>query len=192
MKSISRILQDSYVENLISHYRKVWGSNYHLLKFDKGPIEKFPDKFQIIEFSPQGSKNYWIYATVGMSFYFPKQPIELHIFSPTKERGLLEILYSVVHFHWYERQLNLLHIVNFGKGWIKSSACSYGLIQLPYIDGPAVEIFNFEPYEVHCYWLLPITENERDFKKKYGFDSLVEIFEKKQINYIDPNRNSLV
>ncbi|MGJ4748387.1 suppressor of fused domain protein [Leptospira sp. SA-E8] len=192
MKIFDRISRDPYVKSLISHYSKVWGSKYNLLKFDKGPVKELPENFRIVEFSPQGSRNYWVYATIGMLFSFTENPIELHIFSPIKERGLLEILYSIAHYHQYEKQLGLFYTINFGRGWIESSNCSYGLIQLPYVDGPAIEIFNFESHEIHCYWLLPITENEREFKKKNGFDSLAEVFEKKQLNYIDPNRNSLV
>jgi hypothetical protein len=46
--------------------------------------------------------------------------------------------------------------------------------------------------EIHCYWLIPITEKERDYKIENGYQALEQLFEEKQIDYLDPDRKSLV
>ncbi|WP_345229760.1 suppressor of fused domain protein [Olivibacter ginsenosidimutans] len=46
--------------------------------------------------------------------------------------------------------------------------------------------------KVYFYWLIPIMEEEVDFKKKYGIERLEEIFEANRFDYIDPFRKSVV
>ncbi|EKJ86463.1 suppressor of fused domain protein, partial [Leptospira meyeri serovar Hardjo str. Went 5] len=41
-------------------------------------------------------------------------------------------------------------------------------------------------------WLIPITEAERNYKIDYGIEMLEEIFEEKQLNYLDFTRKSLI
>ena len=54
------------------------------------------------------------------------------------------------------------------------------------------EIFEFEGEKINCYWLIPITEKERDFKIDRGSDALEQLFEDKHLDYLNPERDSLV
>lgn len=72
------------------------------------------------------------------------------------------------------------------------STCDHGFISLPYLDGRDLEIFTHEEKEINCYWFIPITEKERDYKIDRGCDALEELFEQKQFDYLDRNRKSLV
>ena len=45
---------------------------------------------------------------------------------------------------------------------------------------------------MNCYWLIPITRSERDFKKRLGLDALEEAFERAGLDYLDPGRPSVV
>ena len=41
-------------------------------------------------------------------------------------------------------------------------------------------------------WLIPITANERDYKKEYGVEALETLFEENSLDYLNPLRASLV
>ncbi|MBE7439064.1 MAG: suppressor of fused domain protein [Spirochaetales bacterium] len=114
-----------------------------------------------------------------------------HVF-PWRDDSILEILYSAASFHLHVQALGAPHTVNLGRSWTPSSLCTHAVIQQPYIDGIALEIFEAAGFHVHCYWLIPITEAEKDFALEHGYEALAELFERKALNYLDPNRASLV
>lgn len=119
--------------------------------------------------------------------------LELHVLADPKhsvERDIVEILTAVAHFHRTGSHLGLEHSVNFGKPWYPKSLCTYGLISLPYLDGPELE-FMKNP-TVRFLWLIPITQPEVTFKKKFGMEKLEERFEQAQFNYLNPLRPSVV
>ena len=118
--------------------------------------------------------------------------VELHMFSPVEDDSILEILYSAASYHYHDATLGSPHTLNFGRTWTPHSLCTHGVIQQPFIDGPTLEIFDSKEFHAHCYWLLPITEQEKDFAVSQGFDALAEIFETNGLDYLDPNRASLV
>ncbi|MFD9901615.1 suppressor of fused domain protein [Mesorhizobium sp. NPDC059025] len=175
-----------------SHYEDNWRSAADLLTHDRGPVRDFPKEFGILRFEPRDNRRMWTYATCGMSLFPNTKGLELHIFSEKREDSLIELLYVVAHFQLSERELGLWHSVNFGRPWLGDSKCSYGLISLPYLDGPSLENLNDGASLAKFYWLLPVTRDEIEFKKREGVDSLERVFEEKKVNYLDENRNSVV
>ena len=105
---------------------------------------------------------------------------------------MVELLTICASYHRNGKPLNLHHTVNIGQPWLDESNCDHGFISLPYLDGEELEIFNFDGQEIHCYWFIPITKNERDYKSKNGYEALEELFEKKQFDYLNPNRPCLI
>jgi len=88
--------------------------------------------------------------------------------------------------------LGLGHSVNFGKPWIGKSSCEYGLLSLPYLDGPELEHMSLSSgMVVDFLWLIPVTKPEIDFKKTRGLEALEKRFEECQLNYLDANRVSV-
>ena len=174
------------------HYEKVWGISGRDVGFVGGPTEDFPDGFKVLEFKPHGERPMWTYATCGMSAKEDDSQIELHMFSPKKSGEPVEILVAAAHYHRTGESLCLGHTVNFGKSWIDDSDCEYGLISLPYLDGPDLENLEIQDKLVKCYWLLPVTKLEVEFKKKYGLEALESRFDEKQLDYLDPMRESNV
>jgi hypothetical protein len=83
----------------------------------------------------------WTYATSGMSRPGDATPLELHLFSPERSEQLVELLMAIAHYHRTGSTLGLGASVNFGRPWLSGSDCSFGLISLPYLDGPALENF---------------------------------------------------
>jgi len=119
-------------------------------------------------------------------------PLELHIFSPVESNSHVELLTGIAHYHLTGAYLDVGHTVNFGREWLPKSACDHGLISLPYLDGPKLEWLQLGENRVRFLWLIPITKHELEFKKAHGLKALEDRFEKRQVNYIDPQRQSVV
>ncbi|RPD49621.1 suppressor of fused domain protein [Hymenobacter sediminis] len=177
---------------LQAHLEQHWQVQAERLSWSVGPTEKLDVAFRVLEFAPGAVHAMWIYSTLGMSLNRPNNAIEIHIFSNEQNRGLVELLAVIASYHRNDLPLGIHHTVNFGMPWQKASHCSFGYISLPYLDGEALEIFNFQKSQLHNLWLIPITKKERDYKIANGWDALEEAFEKGQLSYTSPQRRSCV
>ena len=183
----------AYQNSKISHYEIFWNNKSIIKNWDKGPVESLLlQGFCILEFQPTLQRNMWTYATCGMSKIEDIDPIELHVFSLKQNNELVELLTIVAHYHNFGEKLNLNHTVNFGKPWQNKSICDYGLISLPYLDGTGLENCDLANETIKCYWLIPITKQELDYKKENGIEALEMLFDQSQLDFIDENRESLV
>jgi hypothetical protein len=178
------------IELLKQHLETQWGTDSTELKWPHDPHGKMLHSFRVLEFPPNERHSYWVYSTLGMSFDVEESLIELHLFSTKQDVALVELLTTAASFHRNDANLGLHHSVNFGRLWQDNSACSYGFISLPYLDGETLEMFDFADGHLHNLWLIPITESERDYKMEYGWDALEEKFEACGLDYLNPNREA--
>ena len=184
---------EKYQQRILKHYIAVWDGKFSVLKWDRGAITKLPSKFEVLEFPPTAERNTWIYATCCMSQPIDQVKIELHMYSGVQDRALVELLTAVVYYHSLTHYLNLNHTVNFGKSWQGDSKCSYGFISLPYLEGPMLENIEIDGGEIlKFYWLIPVTEQEVEYKTAFGVEALESKMEEGEFNYIDPYRLSVV
>jgi Suppressor of fused protein (SUFU) len=174
------------------HYQQVWQTKPEVCVFSAGPIDQLPHGFAILKFPPHGSRTMWTYATRCMSVPNDQKSIELHMFSPWETEEVAELLIATAHFHRTSTMLDVGNSVNFGKPWIEKSVCSYGLVSLPYLDGPDLEILAIGSRVVSFYWIVPITKSEVKFKIEYGLDALEDKFELSGFDYVNPERKSVV
>jgi Suppressor of fused protein (SUFU) len=178
--------------NIAHHYKTCWGVEGKCIDLEGGLRADLPRDFRVLQFQPHADREMWTYATCGMSDESDDLPIELHIFSKNESVELIELLFSIAHYHRTGHPLGLGHTVNFGKPWLADSLCEFGLISLPYLDGPDLEnIFFQDGKRGQCLWLIPITRAELDFKKSRGLDALEERLEEAGFNYLDPARKSV-
>lgn len=173
------------------HYQQYLGE-FTVHHFAKGPVNELPVDFSILKFAPNRRRNNWIYATCGMSDFEALNAIELYIFSPVAHDFLIELLTIIAHYHVTGGNLGWGHTVYFGCPWYPESDLRYGLLSLPYLDGPAFEKLQTESKMIQFLWLLPITEAERDYKKQKGLEALEQRFDEIQLDYLDPFRESVV
>ncbi|MEJ0103910.1 MAG: suppressor of fused domain protein [Bacteroidota bacterium] len=157
-----------YNDAVIKHYEKVWGQKGSPKKWEPGPVKNVAPELEILEFAPSSKRKMWTYATAGMPGIADTNPLELHLFSPVQTDIHVETLAVIVHFHRTGQKLDIGHTLNIGRPWLPHSKASYGLISLPYLDGPELEWCNVGDRRVRFLWLIPITEAERDYKVKYG------------------------
>lgn len=174
------------------HYRSHWNAMAETSAYAAGPVDQLPPGFTVLRFPPQGEQAMWTYATRGMSLPDDATPIELHVFSAHETQEIDELLFMTAHFHRTSARLGLAHTVNFGRPWVAGSTCDHGLVSLPYLDGPDLEDLVVQDRTIKCYWLIPITRAEREFKVRHGLEALESEFERTSFDYLDPRRKSVV
>lgn len=182
---------DAYEAALTLHYETQWKANATKRRWFKGPVRELPPSFCVLEVAPSEKREMWTYATCCMSQPNDQRRVELHMFAPQRSEELVELLTMVAHFHRTGVALDLGHTVNFGRGWLATSKCDHGLVSLPYLDGPGLEDADVGGL-VKCFWLVPVTKEEVEYKKRLGLDALEERFEASGLNYLDVKRTSVV
>lgn len=182
----------AYAASVMEHYRKAWQGDLRKVPCETGPTADLPAEFAVVTCPPTKSRNMWTYATVCMSRPADAEPLELHLFSISRDDRLAELLFATAHYHRTDSPLGLNHTVNFGRPWLPKSSCDHGLISSPYLDGPKLEWAEIESRPVRFLWMIPITASEVSFKRKNGIEALEKRFEETCFNYLDPYRKSTV
>lgn len=182
----------TYCDAVARHYEAVWPRRGESLTWSRGPVSDLPKGFVVLRFAPAAPRPAWTYATVCMSQEEDESPLELHLFSPIETMAHVELLTVIAHYHHTVTRLSLGHTVNFGRPWLPESVCTYGLISLPYLDGPKLEILDLGTTKGRFLWLIPLTPEEVEFKKRYGLEALEAKFEEAKFDYLDPYRHSVV
>ncbi len=182
----------TYQNALTAHYCNMWGDFYKPQEWQQGPISEVAPYFKVLEFAPEPERDMWVYATLGFSEAADMDAIELHIFSGRQDAKIIELLTVLAYYHRTSAKLQLNDTINFGMPWQPDSLCTYGLISLPYVYGPELENATVSGREVKCYWLIPITEGEQEYKAAYGIEALEEKFEEEDFNFLDSGRGGVV
>lgn len=185
-------LSKNYLALVKDHYETIWKNKARVRKWDRGPMDAIAEDFRVLEFPPNMNRKMWTYATAGLSTIIDDEPIELHLFSSEEDENLVELLTMIGCYHRQTASLGLHHTVNFGRGWRNNSMCRYGFISLPYLDGPDLENLSVKDSVIKFYWLIPINNLELSYKKEYGSDALEDKFEEAGLDYLDPERASVV
>ena len=193
LKMLKLFNRSTYSEKLYTHYKNHFGVSGEKIIPDFGSVEKLHPEFHVLRFKTDPNQNIFCYCTIGMSLdRNDSNLIELFVYSPGSHIAIVELLTVCASYHRNTLPLNIHHTVNIGRPWLPGSLCDHAFISLPYIEGDKLEKFSFNNITTHCYWLIPITEKERDFKIANGCEELEQIFEANSINYLNPLRESLV
>jgi hypothetical protein len=184
--------ESDYSVVLFRHYVLAWGNPAYEARWLKGRAQELPAAFRVLVFEPSQARTSWIYTTCGMSSSSVEVPVELHLRSPTEYSGHIELLTVLAHYHGSGHPLTLHSTVNFGRPWLPKSEMTYGLISRPYPEGPSLEECAAAAGMIGCYWVLPITKSERDYKKQYGIEALEALFDNVHIDYLNPLRKSAI
>jgi hypothetical protein len=178
-----------------AHYQHHWGTETTLCHWAVGPVEELGPEFGVLEFSPRPDNGMWTYATVGMS-QAPEAGraygLELHLLAPSQAEAHVELLTMAAYFHVKAEPLGWGHTIEFGRPWCPGSRLGYGLISVPYLDGPKLEWMGAPGESTRFLWLIPITGAERHYLMEEGVEALERRFEEVSVNYLDPNRASVV
>lgn len=177
-------------QRIAAHYTAAWGSEISRMRWTRGPVHELPEDFHVGVWAR--SDETIAYGTIGMSQAAEAPALELFMLTSRgpPDWDIVEILTVSAHFHRTGAPLALGHTVNLGQSIKPSSPLTHALISLPYLDGPSLEVL--ESDGTRFLWLLPITLQEREFKRTYGVDRLEARFEAARFNYLDLQRASVV
>jgi hypothetical protein len=184
----------AYCESIVRHYASIWSDELVEKRSDKGPVSALPTSFPVLEFRPRTTRQFWTYGTCFMSQPQDNDRLEIYLCSPIQYEGHVELLTAIAHYHRTGEMLALGHMVCFGRPWLVESNCGYGLISLPYLDGPSLEHCRKDEEElgIRFLWLVPITKAEREYKQLNGVKALERKFEYTGIDYLNPLRQGVV
>jgi len=178
----------SFEQCATAHLVEHWAVEPRARRLTAGRFPDLPSWFRVLEFQ---RKRVWCYATVGMS---AGEPDGHEVFLVTAEENsrAVEFLYALAHFHRTGAPVGLGHTVNFGEELWDGSGLDHGFLSFPYIEAPGFESVDCGDGRTDFAWLIPITANERDYKKEYGVEALETLFEENSLDYLNPSRASLV
>lgn len=181
-----------YCEALAAHYAMWWSDHGETHNWHRGPRHELPASYRVLRFAPSTKRACWTYATLCMSQPTDDERLELHLLSPVADVAHVELLTTVAHYHRTGARLGLGHTVNFGRPWLPGSGCTHGLVSLPYLDGPELEVLALPDGPVRFLWLIPVFAQEVEWKKRHGLEALESRLEAASFNYADPMRRSVV
>ncbi|EJL6307626.1 suppressor of fused domain protein [Vibrio mimicus] len=187
-------IMKSTKEKIIKHYAEFFeGHDFEILSWELGPIKKIVPDFQVVRFAPGPQINMWVYCSVGASEITHSDSVlhEFVVVSPIESNRLVEMLAMVTYYH-SNHNLGFGHTLPIGEPWLEGSNCENWLISLPYPFGEDLEIMPLNSSHVHVAWLLPITDDERNFKIKYDLDALEQKFDDAELKYWEVKRSSVV
>lgn len=150
-------------------------------------LEEMPD-FRIFCVEPPEHENFpWVYVSSGMGEMINQ---EFFIISPYETPEHVEALAMLasVCFNYGGAHLNLGNVVEIGRPWLENSNLENFLISLPYPYGKKLEYMD----NVRFMWLLPITNEEKDFLKDHSAEELEALFDREEIDYLAQSRRSAV
>jgi hypothetical protein len=153
-------------------YENLWGPATHELlpKIEDTLLRDFPE-VRILVFAPSHSRNFWIYATLGLSEVGmgTESLPEAHVYA---EQESEDSVLALSAFFEYPSEIHFGMIFPLEKN--PSSKHTHLLATFPYPDGEGFpEIFS-EEKEILFLWLLPITDAEVEFIRENGYPAFEE------------------
>lgn len=161
--------------------------------FERGPMLTMAPEFCVLEVRPGPKFGLWCYfsngacdLSDGVCGY-----LEFFICCKSQSSSMVEIVTMIGYYH-HTRTLGLHHTLPIGHAWMDGSVCDHLLVSKPYPLGPSLEICDRDGFHIHFLWLLPVTQDEREFKASRGIEPLEQLFDESKIQYWNPLRSSVV
>ena len=192
-ESVIEVLPNSIATEVLAHLgdAELDVDGVRCCKWLSGASASSLPGLQIIEIK---RKSDVLYCTAGASTVVdgPGYGLEFFMLARKTDDVLIELMAMVAHFHSNpEHRLGLGHTLRIGRPIVKGSSLDRLLISLPYPFGPDFEYMHFSNgSHARMLWLVPITQEEEEFRHKVGLDALEELLERQGIPYSDLSRHS--
>src|ERR1700761_1678973 len=177
---------------LAEHVRRNFqGKVIEAFTWEAGPIREQNPHFRALRIEPGEQSGVWTYASVGAWAATKDQGrgLEFIIAAPVQDPRAVELL-AMTAYSPQGRTLGLGHTLPIGQPWLPGSRCDHLLVSLPYPWGPDLQTCHVGDRHVDFLWLLPITQEERDFRAAHGLEALESLFDERELRYWDPHRPS--
>jgi hypothetical protein len=177
-------------EVVLRHYTNHWGrySNRFEAEQDfRGTLSAL----SVLEFSPKTADQDWAYTTLGMSSFqmpYPKEwvdkrtsnRLEIFIYSNSRNEELKVLLMALAEYPFKKSTFFAQgHTVPGIQGIGGNLLMTDVLLLRPIGEPPEFEIIHTDALDhVQMLWIVPIYRSEREFIKKKGWESLLNLFYK--------------
>jgi Suppressor of fused protein (SUFU) len=181
---------------LSEHLNKTWAENVkERFTWDLGNIREVLPNFSVIQISPHAEGEPWVYVTFGAWEVIcdKSHRKEFFILSPMKNARHVETLTMLASYYaCSNNKIDIGSCIAIGRPWLENSGQDRLLVQLPYPYGPELELCQLNDVLIKFLWVLPISDVEQKYLSTMGLEALEEKFEEQEIDYLNPNRNSVV
>jgi Suppressor of fused protein (SUFU) len=177
------------------HLRNVWADHeFEDFRWTLGPIAEVLPRFRVRRIAPASESDSWVYVSMGAFEVTDGQRVEFIIDSPEETPYHVESLAIVAHFHATSgHPLHVNRTVNLGRPWMEGASANGFLLSLPYPFGKRSEWCQIDDgSSVQFLWLVPITPSEAEYAAQNGADALETLFEEREVDTLDPFRESVV
>jgi Suppressor of fused protein (SUFU) len=182
---------------IVRHLRSLWEFNrFHELIPSFQFIQRLLPDLKVIRIDPLIPEGgVYAYVTCGVGDV-PSTPFryEFVILSPTQnDNQHLHTLSHVAVCHSVPTYaLSVGEVVSLTRPWMDRSLCDHLLVSRPYLLKPEVEFLSLQEGIIRFAWLLPITSLEEAYLQQHGLEALEQLFERQQVQPLDPLRTSAV
>ncbi|AZR59517.1 suppressor of fused domain protein [Eikenella corrodens] len=178
-----------YNRIVFRHLKKFWiDQEITAFSWEFGRIlDELPD-FTVYRIAPPYDRSHpWVYISSGLGKIINQEFI---IVSPTEDSIHVETLAMLasVCFNHKDGYFGLGRVIEIGRPWIDGSNMENFLISLPYPYGEKIEYMG----NIRFFWLLPITDKEKEFLDNHKVEELEEKLDEVGINYLSVIRKSVV
>lgn len=181
-------------EAVRAHIQQTWPDEATtLVKWELGRnVAELPDLVSVRIFT---GRNGYAYVSLGVhELETASGHVEFVLLSPRMDDGLVEILAMMSSFaRDFPERIFQGGGVRIGRPWLPGSNAQHLLITKPYPIGYDFEHLEVDGSHIRFFWLLPILDDEYALLREHdGYERLELEFEAKAINFLDPNRSSVL
>ncbi|GEM_PF-935872 len=179
---------------LHDHVDSHWpGYDKSLLRVGDHPVTTASPNFRVACIHPKNSEEPWAYLSLG-AYELGADPLcglEFLLLARERSEHHAGILALVASLH-SQSALKQGSVIDLQEPWIAGGTLQHLLVTLPYPYGPNLERCQAGLFSLRVLWLLPITGAEFALTKREGLEALEARFEAEGIDFLDPDRASVV
>lgn len=152
-------------------------------------------RLSVLEGMPRRASDGWLYHSIGawQATKAEGYGIELFELAPYQSEDHVELIAMAANFHADTRyRLGPGRVVSIGRPWVPTSALSSLLVSRPYVIDSSYEYCMIRDFPIQLLWLLPVREAEAKLAATGGLEELETRLESGGVNFLDPNRSSVV
>lgn len=181
----------STTAKVVSHLEGFFGRSGVVTAPERERLARWCDDFRVVEIQTDSA---YVYASAGIctARAADRRRHEFVIRSRAADPSTLKALLLVCYWHVStDAGAHVGSTLNLEEPWFAGSKMTRVLISLPYPFGPKFEHVALNGDDCSFRWILPIHDQESSAVKRLGLEAVEAEFERRGIEFDDPQRLSV-
>jgi Suppressor of fused protein (SUFU) len=181
-------------ELALCHLQSFWPDRtIELFRWDRGPIIESNPQLRIARVRPPNDELPWLYFSCGLRSprLTTTELMELFVISPVESPRHVELLAMLSNF-LTEYSIKVGKVIDIGRSWLSGSSCDHMVVSLPHPLGTKFEWCEEDDVRIRFLWLIPITRAEAEYADRAGAESLMRLFDRSDVDFLDKERSSIL